>query len=352
MTLEERIDSFVKLGKLFIKFPDGTGDPQLEKLREAATQAQLENPWFTQDNICQELVSLSECLTMENLNKWLKPYSGKIAQMDHPVKVAVVMAGNIPLVGFHDFLSVLITGHRLIAKLSSKDAVLLPAVIEVLTSIHPEWKNYINTTRQPLRSFDAIIATGSDNASRYFEYYFGKYPNIIRKNRNSIAVITGEETSEDLMGLADDIMLYFGLGCRSVSKIYIPYGWDLKPLISGFGKFENYRFHNKYMNNYDYFKSIYIVNQTPFIDTGYIILTENNSISSPVSVLFYEYYNDITSLSSQIDEMDSHLQCIVCRKQLRPHWNLPGTAQHPALWDYADRIDTIRFLLDIGKKSG
>ena len=351
MTLNERIDSFAQLGELFRNFPGETDDPRIEKIRAAAKQAQIENPWFIQENICHALLSFSESLTLEKLNSWLKPYERKIADNDQPHTVGVVMAGNIPLVGFHDFLSVLITGHRLIAKLSSQDAVLLPAIIEVLTANHPGWNDYISITKQPLSSFDAIIATGSNNSSRYFEYYFGKYPNIIRKNRNSVAIITGEESNEDLLALADDMLLYFGLGCRSVSKLYIPVGYDLKKLINHFGKFENYRYHNKYRNNYDYYKSIYIINKIPFIDTGDIILTENNSLSSPVSVIFYEYYEDITPLSKQIDDMDSHLQSIVCHKRVKGHWILPGTAQHPELWDYADHIDTIDFLLDLGKKN-
>ncbi len=350
MTLNERIDSFVGLGELFRNFPGETDDPQLEIIRAAAKQAQIENPWFLQENICHALLSLAERLTHEKLEKWLKPYMRKIADNDQPQTIAIVMAGNIPLVGFHDFLSVLITGHRLIAKLSSQDAVLLPAIIEVLIANHPEWKDYTSITRQPLSSFDAIIATGNNNSSRYFEYYFGKYPNIIRKNRNSIAIITGEETNEDLYALADDVLLYFGLGCRSVSKLYIPVGYDLKQFINNLGKFEYYRYHHKYRNNYDYFKSIYIINKIPFIDTGDIILTENNSVSSPVSVIFYEYYEDLRTLSKQIGDMDSQLQNIVCHKRIKSHWILPGTAQHPELWDYADRIDTIDFLLNLGKK--
>jgi len=349
MTLNERIDSFVQLGELFRDFARNKQDPQLVKIREAAKQAQIENPWFVQESISHALRSLSECLTREKLNHWLKPYLRKTGEFDQPSTVAVVMAGNIPLVGFHDFLSVLISGHRLIAKLSSQDAVLLPAIIDFLLANRPEWKECITVTRQPLTYFDAIIATGSNNSARYFEYYFGKYPNIIRKNRNSVAIITGEETNEDLSALSDDMLLYFGMGCRSVSKIYIPAGWDLKQLLPGTGKFEYYRYHNKYMNNYDYYKSIYIINKIPFIDTGDMIMTENNALSSPVAVIFYEQYQDLTLLPDQLDEIDSQLQCIVCHKKMKEHWVLPGTAQHPELWDYADRIDTLNFLLDIGK---
>jgi hypothetical protein len=349
MTLNERIESFVKLGDVFRNFPGVTSDPYVERIRDAAKQAQLENPWFIQESISQAILSLSGCLRPDKIIQWLEPYMQEITETGQPATVAVVMAGNIPLVGFHDFLCVLITGNRLKAKLSGQDAVLLPAIADVLIAIDPRWKEYIDFTKRQLDSFDAIIATGSNNSSLYFEYYFGKYPNIIRKNRNSIAILTGEEKDEDLNSLADDILLYFGLGCRSVSKLYIPYGWDLAKIIPCLGKFEYYRYQNKYRNNYDYFKSIYMVNKVPFLDTGDILLTESTSLSSPVSVLFYEYYHDITALSKQVYDMEDQLQCVVCLKRINDGWVMPGMAQHPELLDYADNIDTIRFLLDLNK---
>jgi hypothetical protein len=344
MTHDNRIDAFVKLGELFRNFPDRGAGADMEKLRAAAEQAQIWNPWFIQDSIRHAVQSLGAVMTREKLNEWINPYRQKINNTDHPKTVAIVMAGNIPLVGFHDFLSVLITGNKVIAKLSSQDAKLLPAMAEILAGYHSGWNDKITLTSELLPSFDAIIATGSNNSSRYFEFYFGKYPNIIRKNRNSIAIITGDETDEELAGLADDILLYFGMGCRSISKVYIPSGYDLSRLSEHFGKYEQYRYHNKYRNNYDYFKSIYIINRVPFIDTGDILFAENTALASPISVVFYEHFDDIALLSKQIVELESQLQCVVCHKPPGISRVLPGEAQQPELWDYADGINTLDFL--------
>ena len=255
------------------------------------------------------------------------------------------MAGNIPAVGFHDFLCVLISGHKLNARLSSSDLFLLPALADILTCYLPEWQNNISFTIGKLDHFDAIIATGSNNTSRYFEFYFGKYPHLIRKNRNSIAILDGFENQEVVNKLADDIMLYFGMGCRSVSKIYVPEGYDFSLLIRNLDRYGNYANHHKYRNNYDYCKSIFLVDQIPFIDAGCLLLKEDNAIASRISVLHFEYYKAMNDVLQAIGENLTSIQCVVSNNTLPIQTVLPGEAQNPALWVYADDVDTLDFLL-------
>jgi hypothetical protein len=250
------------------------------------------------------------------------------------------MAGNIPLVGFHDYLSVLISGNSVIAKTSSKDAELIVHLSEILCSINPAFSKKIRFTEGILSDFDAVIATGSDNSSRYFEYYFGKYPHIIRKNRNSIAIIDGEETNQELENLGTDIFSYFGLGCRNISKVYLPEGYDVHTMIKNWTRYSDVILHSKYANNYDYNMAVYLVNKEKFLDTGYMLLKESAEISSPVSVLFYEFYKSEESLALKINSLNDKIQCITGRKYI-PF----GKSQFPRLWDYADNIDTLDFLL-------
>jgi len=278
-------------------------------------------------------------LTFENLTNWTSRYPGLEATVNTR-KIGVVMAGNIPLVGFHDFLSVLISGNTIIAKTSSKDPDLVVFIGNILGEINPEFKKRINFTDGLLSGFDAVIATGSDNSSRYFEYYFGRYPHIIRKNRNSIAILDGSETRDELSGLGSDVFSYFGLGCRSVSKIFLPVGYDMAKLKKSWAEYEKVIYNNKYANNYDYNKAIFIVNKNEFTDTGFLLLRRNSAISSPVSVLYYEYYETINNVYLEIEMMRDKIQCIVSRNEI--HY---GRAQWPSLWDYADGIDTVDFLL-------
>jgi hypothetical protein len=247
-----------------------------------------------------------------------------------PFKAGVIMAGNIPLVGFHDFLSVLISGNNIIAKTSSKDCELIVKISGILCDINPGFTDKIEFTNGPLTDFDVIIATGSNNSSRYFESYFSKYPNIIRKNRTSIAILDGNETDAELESLGTDIFSYFGLGCRNVSKIYLPEGYELSKLIQNWSTFANY----------DFNKAVYLVNKEIFHDTGYILLKENNTLSSPVSVLYFEYFKSQFAAEQRIKKNMENIQCIVGTDSI-PF----GKAQSPQLWDYADGIDTIDFLL-------
>lgn len=345
MDLKERIKSFALLGENLrnslnggFVTKSGTGrDPSL--INTLIDNQYKHNPWFTPENVRRSITAIAEELTEDNLIKWTNAYPG-LKEQKNPLRVGVIMAGNIPLVGFHDFLSVLITGNNLIAKASSKDFELINYLSNVLCDINPLFRKRIEFTEAALINFDAIIATGSDNSSRYFDYYFGKYPNIIRKNRNSIAIIEGDETDDDLEGLGTDIFSYFGLGCRNVSKIYVPAGYDPTTLPKHWNNFSQVIRHSKYANNYDFNKAVYLVNKEAFHDSGFVLLKEESKISSPVSVLYYEYYKSQYAVKQQTVLLKEKIQCVVGRH------NIPfGKAQWPHLWDYADGIDTIEFLL-------
>jgi hypothetical protein len=299
----------------------------------------LHNPWFTPENARKALNAIADELTAENLIRWTSAYP-QLKEEIKPVIAGVIMAGNIPLVGFHDFLSVLISGNKLIAKTSSKDSELIIYIGEMLKEINPAFAEQFEFTEGALKGFDVVIATGSNNSSRYFEYYFGKYPNIIRKNRNSVALINGDESAEELEALGADIFSYFGLGCRNVSKIYIPEGYDLPALAKNWESYAGCINHSKYANNYDFNKAVYIVNKEFFHDTGYLLMKEDSKLSSPVSVLYFEKYDSQYAVKQQIKMLGEKIQCIVSRSDIAF-----GTAQCPHLWDYADAVDTIEFLL-------
>jgi hypothetical protein len=342
MELKERIKSFAQLGGLLRNSLD-TGELTIEgetyDLSGLMNRQQILNPWFTPGNVRKALAAIANELTEKNLLKWTDAYPS-ITEESTPLRIGVIMAGNIPLVGFHDFLSVLITGNSLIAKTSSKDSQLIVFIGNLLCKINPGFREKIEFTEGNLKNFDVVIATGSDNSSRYFEYYFSKYPNIIRKNRNSIGIIEGNETDEQLLKLGDDIFSYFGLGCRNVSKLYLPKGYNLDALSKNWSQYEDVIRHTKYANNYDFNKAVYLVNREAFYDTGHLLLKEDSRISSPVSVLFYEYYESQHAVKQITELLNEKIQCVVGK------YGIPyGDAQSPHLWDYADGIDTIDFLL-------
>jgi hypothetical protein len=345
MDLSERIESFALLGESLREVLDDSHNTnaktghEMTHLRILIENQYKLNPWFTPDNVRMALKSIADELTAENLRSWTNNYPGFKTDR-RPIKVGVIMAGNIPLVGFHDYLSVLISGNNLIAKTSSKDHELIVYISNLLCSINPEFREHIMFVTDTLTGFDAVIATGSDNSSRYFEYYFGRYPNIIRKNRNSIAIIDGDETEEELLALGKDVFSYFGLGCRNVSKLYLPKGYDPGSLANRWENFSGVVNHSKYANNYDFNKAVYIVNKEPFCDTGYLLLKEDFRISSPVSVLYYEHYESQDAVRQQTELLKEKIQCIVGKSHI-PF----GKAQSPHFWDYADGIDTIEFLL-------
>jgi len=339
MNFKERIKSFSELGEILRKKLGDSSEKQDQHLNALIANQYRINPWFTPNNVRNALSEIANELTEENLIKWTDAYPELKTDIE-PVTVGVIMAGNIPLVGFHDFLSVLISGNRLIAKASSKDSELIQYISSVLCTIDNGFNKLIEFTEGTLTNFDVVIATGSNNSSRYFEYYFGKYPNVIRKNRNSIAIIEGDESDSEIEGLGKDIFSYFGLGCRNVSKIYVPKGYDFSAMIKNWESFSGIIKHNKYANNYDFNKAVYIVNKDMFIDTGYLLLKEESGLSSPVSVLYYEYYDSQYNLEHQTEQMKERIQCVVGRQHLAF-----GQTQSPHLWDYADGIDTIEFLL-------
>jgi len=339
MSLRERIESFSELGKILRDFLEGTGTRYSSELESCIINQQFRNPWFTPENVKMAIKAIENELTVANLTKWTDSYPS--LPTERKVKnVGVIMAGNIPLVGFHDLLSVLISGHNLIAKTSSKDRELMVLISEVLCRINPGFREKISLTDGFLKGCDAVIATGSDNSSRYFEYYFGKYPHIIRRNRNSLAIIQGNETREELSQLGLDIFSYFGLGCRNVSKLFLPMGYEIMNLTLGWKGYSSMVNHNKYANNYDFNKAVFMVNREEFTDTGYLIFKESEHFSSPVAVLYYEYYDSLNDVGLKIKKASDRIQCVVSRNDI-PF----GMAQYPHLWDYADEIDTIDFLL-------
>lgn len=346
MELKRRINALVGLSKFIAKPHNNNLLPNKENQLEPIFKKTLaKNGWFTLENIQFALQKWSEALSEENLNQWISKYDFENKAFKNEKTVAIIMAGNVPLVGFHDFISVLITGHRVLAKLSSNDNVLIPFLTEKLISLEPEFKNHISFTEEKLTGFDAVIATGSNNTSRYFDYYFGKYPHIIRKNRNSVAVLTGNETEEDLNLLADDIFRYFGLGCRNVSKLYVPEDYDFERFFKAIYHWKDIIHNHKYINNYDYNKAVYLMDELPLLDNGFLLLKEDSGFSSPIAVVFYEKYSALSDLKNVLEENSDALQCVVSK-------NIPnalsfGKTQSPELWDYADGVDTIDFLLGL-----
>ncbi|MBP7038005.1 MAG: aldehyde dehydrogenase [Bacteroidales bacterium] len=339
MTLAERIESFTELGQIIRDSLGGKKGKYGENLEKLIQNQQFRNGWFTPRNVEFALRTVAEALSYNTLLKWTERYPA-LEEQSQPRNVAVIMAGNIPLVGFHDFLSVLISGNRIIVRTSSKDPDLIVFIGDILGDINPSFRERIIFTDGLLKEFDAVIATGSDNSSRYFEYYFGKYPHIIRRNRNSIGIIEGNETGAELSGLGDDIFLYFGLGCRSVSKIWVPKGYDVKALAESWSEYAYLINHNKYANNYDYNKAILIVNRDKYIDTGFLLCRDDSRLASPVSVLHYEYYNSTDAVIRETELLRDSIQCIAGRNHT-PF----GRTQMPELWDYADGVDTLEFLL-------
>lgn len=339
VSIEKRIKAFCVLGEVMCDAASGSKSGPAAVFSCLVDSVVSTNAWFTPENVSMALESNGENLTEQNIRKWLSAYPA-LTEPLKPGNVAIVMAGNIPLVGLHDLLSVLITGNRAIARLSSKDELLMRAVAETLISTEPGLKEYIELTTEILPKFDAVIATGSDNTSRYFEYYFRNHPSVIRHNRNSVAVIDGSETDKELTGLASDIFSYFGLGCRNVSKLYLPEEFNISRMVSLWSRYENLRLHSKYAANYDHSKAVMIVNRQPFIDTGFVLLREDSSLTPPMAVVNYEFYHSATAVSDTLQAMNERIQCVTGHGFV-PH----GTAQKPYLWDYADDVDTIKFLL-------
>ncbi|HLA56243.1 MAG TPA: acyl-CoA reductase [Flavobacterium sp.] len=305
--------------------------------------SQSHNGWYTPEQVYFAIRSWAEALTAGNLDKWLSAYD--ITERD-PKTIGLILAGNIPLVGFHDFLSVLMAGHKVLIKTSSNDQHLLPFLAKYIISIEPEMQNHIMFSEGKLENFDAVIATGSNNTARYFDYYFKDKPSIIRKNRNSVAVLTGKESKAELVALGEDIFRYFGLGCRNVSKLFVPKGYSFDTFFEGIFEYQDVIHYEKYANNYDYNKAVFLMSNFKLLDNGFLTIKEDTSYASPISSVFYEYYENIDELQKRLTDESGQIQCIVSNNVMEN--SIPfGQTQKPQLWDYADNVDTIAFLLSI-----
>lgn len=331
--LTDRINAFSTVGKIL----ENMSSSELHLMHQ---KAHAENNWFTPENVDLALLGIQNYLKHDKLVQWTKDLP---QENPAPKQVGIVMAGNIPLVGFHDFLTILISGHIVRAKLSSQDTFLMKYVAGLLTEIEPRFEAFIRFEER-LMGTDAIIATGSDNSSRYFEYYFSNIPHIIRKNRTSVAVLTGKENPAEIAKLGNDIFQYFGLGCRNVSKVFVPEKYNFTPLFESIEYFNTLQHHHKYRNNYDYNKSICLVNKEPHLDNGFLLLRESHQMVSPISVLYYEYYRSQEDLQRKIEAHVDKIQCIVSEKAWYPKSIPFGEAQQPGLWDYADDVDTLAFV--------
>ncbi|WP_194777744.1 acyl-CoA reductase [Pararhodonellum marinum] len=337
MVLKERIEAFVKLKERIVNL-------QETEFMHLASKIENSNNWFTPNETKKALDGIGYMLEEEKLRNWLSKYF--FQDQAGPKNVGVLMAGNIPAVGFHDFMCVLLSGHRVHAKLSSSDGVLIRWLAGELVGIEPRFSENI-IFEEMLKGKDAYIATGSDNSARYFEYYFGKYPCIIRKNRTSIGVLNGMESDHDYKSLAEDIFTYFGLGCRNVSKIYLKNRDQLPAFMDAIQSYSEVGNHHKYRNNYDYNKSIYLINQVDHLDNGFLLVKESEELVSPISVLFYEIYNDFADLTEKITGKADSIQCMVSKEAWFPN-SLPfGKAQYPEVNDYADQVDTLAFLTSL-----
>ncbi|WP_396167364.1 acyl-CoA reductase [Flavobacterium sp.] len=348
----EKKNCFIALGKFLSQFSldNSAKNPSVvnndlfyEDFLKLIDLSQSHNGWFTPNQVHFAIESWAEALTEENINLWLSKYDFSTVQ---PKTIALILAGNIPLVGFHDFLSVIISGHKVLVKTSSNDQKLLPFLAKYLISIHPELENYITFTEGKMEGFDAVIATGSNNTARYFEYYFKDKPSIIRKSRNSVAILTGNETSDDLANLGEDIFRYFGLGCRNVSKLFVPKGYNFDAFFQAIYEQKDVIYYEKYANNYDYNKAVFLMSNFKLLDNEFLTIKEDTSYASPISSVFYEYYEDVNEIKNRLEMDAEQIQCIVSNGITEN--SIPfGQTQKPNLWDYADNVDTLEFLLGI-----
>lgn len=351
MNLEQRINAYVRLGEIlkmlgnssaWTGYRSGLNEFEYQKFEEAISYASKKNSWFSEENIRQALLGIAFMLEKEKLEKWLSDYDQEKLNQPKEKRVAIIMAGNIPLVGFHDLLAVSIGGFKVLAKLSSQDDVLMAQLIKTIKNLHPEFAEKIEVSDGKLSNFDIVIATGSNNSSRYFEHYFSKYPHIIRKNRYSVAILSGDESLDDLKDLGKDIFNYYGMGCRNVSKIFVPEDYDLNKFFEAIYDYKDIINHNKYANNYDYHKALWLLNRDPILDNGFVLLKEDERMSSPVGTIFYERYKDEGEIRQRLDSLQEEIQCLVSEKDINF-----GNTQQPEVWDYADGVDTVEFLMKL-----
>jgi hypothetical protein len=347
MLKQEIIKSFSQLGialrylsnpDFYESVPFPLDKDTIEKFHFIVKNQRSRNGWFTEENVWLAINSHADNLTMEELEKWQEIYG----ILKFPKSILVIMAGNIPLVGFHDFVSVLMSGNKILCKLSSEDATILPYIAEILIKINPNFQKRIEFVNGPARKFDAVIATGSNNTINQFTSYFKNYPCLFRKNRTSLAILNGSETDEELQRLGNDIFNYFGLGCRNVSHLIVPNGYDLNRFFKNIVSYSNVIHHHKYANNYDYNRAVFLLNKVGFLDNNFILLTNNFEINSPIAVLNYHNYETNKDIDDYVNTHSENIQVIVGENYLEF-----GKAQYPRWQDYADNLNTMHFLLNL-----
>ena len=353
MLQSDKIKSFVKLGNFLKQFDDQNAKPSpdtagndifFDAFLDLIMLSQSHNGWYTPENVFYAVQSWAAALTTDNIDKWLKAYH--IADKKQPKTVAIILAGNIPLVGFHDFLSVLLSGNKVLVKTSSNDQKLLPFLAKYLIFCNENMRDFIEFTDKKLENFDAVIATGSNNTARYFEYYFRSKPSIIRKARNSVAVLDGNESPEKMVALGEDIFRYFGLGCRSVSKLFVPRDYNFDLFFNGIFTYQDIIRYEKYANNYDYNKAVFLMSNFKLLDNEFLTIKEDQSYASPIASVFYEFYDNLDEVKQKLNNDKDKIQCIVSNNLIKNSIDF-GQTQKPNLRDYADNVDTIEFLLNV-----
>jgi hypothetical protein len=352
MNLDVKKIAFIELGKFLKQFSNteivknnevSHNDEFFSNFQGLMQQAVHYNGWFTLPEVTSAVKSWADALTEENIDIWTKEYDFSREPLK---KIGLILAGNIPLVGFHDFLCVLLSGNIAVVKLSSNDQKLLPILASYLIAINPDFADRITFVKDKLEGFDAVIATGSNNTARYFDYYFSKVPNIIRKNRNSVAVLNGKESHEELVALGKDVFTYYGLGCRNVSKIFVPKDYSFDSFYQGMFEYKEVIEYEKYSNNYDYNKAVFLMSEFKILDNGFLTIKEDKTYASPISSVFYEYYDNIEDVQARLAEDQDKIQCIVSNGLVEGSVAF-GQTQAPQLWDYADNVDTLDFLLKL-----
>ncbi|HAI75017.1 MAG TPA: acyl-CoA reductase [Microscillaceae bacterium] len=336
MSFTQVFNAFIQLGK-HLKETNGADASLLQKVY-------AENPWFTHQNVELALQGIAHYLQEDTLHEIAKEYKLSENWAKTPQRVGILAAGNIPGVGFHDLLCVLLSGHLAYVKLSSQDQTLMQYLIQTWSQYLPSPTDSPITLTGSMREVEALIATGSDNTAQHFAYYFKDKPCIIRSNRTSCAVLNGRETASELQALGKDIFQYFGMGCRSVSKLFVPQGYDFTPLLDELSSWQDLLNHTKYANNYHYQRAVLLVNQLPHWDNGIVLLREEQALASPTGVIHFELYKDMADLQAKISLQSSKIQCMVAQQAWFPQ-SLPfGTAQMPNFLDFADGVDTLVFL--------
>ncbi len=347
MKRDELIGLFIQLGKVCEELGRGNDWKSLEiglteeeysKLQYTVNRQFVYNGWYTKENVQRALLDWSALLTEDKMKAWLNNYSFS----EKPKNVGVIMAGNIPLVGFHDFASVILSGNIAVTKMSSEDSTLLPALLEIMVKWNPDFADHFRLTSGKIGNIEALIATGSNNTVQHFEQYFGHLPHIFRRNRTSVAILDGTETFEERKGLGADIFTYFGLGCRNVSHMLLPENYDIDLFFKGIYEYSEVVYNKKYGNNYDYNKAIFLMNKHKLLDNNFLLLKETEDLHSPLAMVYHHSYSSQQQIDSYLNQHKEEIQAVI------GHGYLPfGSAQSPALEDYADGVDTLAWLEDL-----